>query len=151
MNFNIRAGETLPSAVQRIGGYPERRSARGGVYPFTHYFIKAGVLLMSTTWPTLNLFLIIRTSVRSFTLKVNYSPISVECLVSMTFLQGGVWEGLRSSLHQIDSRRRMNIDDNGYCALAHTHGFNGVWWIVRRPWTAQAKELITQSGVLENG
>ena len=26
MNFNIRAGEALPSAVQRIGGYPERRS-----------------------------------------------------------------------------------------------------------------------------
>jgi hypothetical protein len=28
--------------VQRIGGYPDRRAADGGVYPFTHYFIKAG-------------------------------------------------------------------------------------------------------------
>jgi len=42
INFNVKADEALPSSVQRIGGYPERRGAGGGVYPLTHYFIKAG-------------------------------------------------------------------------------------------------------------
>lgn len=42
INFNVRAGEVLPSGVQRIGGYPDRRAPGGGVYPFTHYFVKAG-------------------------------------------------------------------------------------------------------------
>ena len=42
INFNIKATEALPSGLQRIGGYEPRRAPGGGVYPFTHYFIKAG-------------------------------------------------------------------------------------------------------------
>ena len=50
--------------------------------------IQAGWLLRTSTRPKMDVLLLLRASVCAFTPKVSHSPISVECLLSTTLLQG---------------------------------------------------------------
>ena len=55
--------------------------------------------MRTSTRPTLNFLLLLRASVKAFTLKVNHAPISVECFFSMSLLSGAApVVGLRADM-----------------------------------------------------